>query len=242
MKAEPNIKKRVKRRLNIKRVFLLVVIIFIFGFIIKSALAIKVANIEIIGNEVVSDSKIIKLASLNTQTSYLKATSRGICKKIKTNPLINTCKVKKRLWLKFKIEITENKPLFFYSNTNELVLSNGARINEKNVYNVPTLINYVPEKVLNKFISGLSSIKSDIIHSISEIEYTPSSNSDGSYIDEERFMLQMNDGNIVYINNRNIEVFSNYEKIYASLGDRKGYYNFDADYGNYYFEDFENKK
>ena len=51
-------------------------------------------------------------------------------------------------------------------------------------------------------------------------------------------MMTMNDGNIVYINNRNIKVLNKYEKIYASIGNKKGYFNFDADYDNYYFQEF----
>jgi len=115
-------------------------------------------------------------------------------------------------------------------------------IDSTNTFGVPNLINYVPEKVLTNFIEGLSNIKSDIIRQINEIEYTPSANSDGTYIDEERFMLEMNDGNIIYINNKNIEVLNSYEKVFASIGDKKGYYNFDSDFNNYFFKEFESEE
>ena len=55
-------------------------------------------------------------------------------------------------------------------------------------------------------------------------------------------MLSMKDGNIVYINIRNIKVLDSYDKIYASLGDKKGIYNLDSDYGNYYIEEFDKKE
>lgn len=231
-------KKKVRRRLNIKRAFLLALIIVMLVIIFMEIFKVDVENVNVTGNKFVSDSKVIKLADLNNETSYLRISSREICKKVKAEPFINTCHVKRHIGFKLTIEVTENKPLFFYVNTNKLVLSDESQIETEKNFGVPNLINYVPEKVLSKFISGLKNINSDIIRGISEIEYSPSSNNDGAYIDEERFMLSMNDGNVVYINIRNIDALNDYEKIYASIGDRKGYYNLDSDYNAYYFEEF----
>lgn len=233
-------KRKRKRRLNIKRAFLLALVLVLIAFCIKSIVKVDIGNIEVVGNEFLSDSQIIKLAGLTDDSRFFELSSKNVCDEIRTNPLIATCKLEHHLGFDITIAITENKPVFFYAYTGKLVLSNASEIDENNIYGVPTLINYVPEKVLKAFSSGLAGIKSDIIRSISEIEYSPSENSDGAYIDEERFMLSMNDGNIVYVNNRKLDVLNNYDKIYASLGDRKGYYNFDSDFNNYLFKDFEN--
>ena len=71
----------------------------------------------------------------------------------------------------------------------------------------------------------------DIINSISEIEYAPSKDSDGKIIDEEIFHFKMNDGNLVIISIDRISIMSKYQKIYASLKDKKGILHLDK--GNY---------
>ena len=230
-----------KRRLNLKRVFLLVLVILILVFATKYAYKINISNVQVIGNNNVLDNKILKLASLDKKTSFLGLNKDDTCKKILTEPLIATCKITKKINLKIVIEVSENYPLFYYNDTHKLVLSNGVEYDAPNTYGVPNLINYVPTRILSLFVDGLKDINSDIIRDISEIEYTPSLNSDGTYIDEERFMLSMKDTNIVYVNIKNINILNSYNKIYASNGDKKGIYNLDSDYGIYYFKEFESK-
>ena len=216
-------------------------VIVIIVFASKFAYKINISSIQVIGNENVLENKIIRLAELTEPTSYLGLNETNTCKKILSEPLIATCKITKKIDLKVIIEVSENYPLFYYNETHTLILSNGKEYDAPNSYGVPNLINYVPARILESFVDGLTGINSDIIRSISEIEYTPSLNSDGTYIDEERFMLSMKDTNIVYINIKNINILNTYNKIYSSNGDKKGYYNLDADYGIYYFKEFESK-
>jgi len=217
--------KRVKkRRLNIKRVFILALIIFLIVFIPIKMFKLILKGTIITGNVNLSDSTIIKAGELNEESSFLKLNEKKICKKIKNLQMVNTCEVKKTWNLKLKITITENKPLFYYTFQNKIALSNGTFIDENNKFGVPTLINFVPEKVLLTFITRLNLIDDDIIRSISEIEYTPSQNGDGAFIDEGRFMLSMNDGNTVYVNNTHLDVLNYYKRIYASIGNKKGTY------------------
>ncbi len=231
-------KKVIKRkRLNVKRASIFALSIIVISILIWFLFTLKTESVIVSGNSYVNDSEIIKKSKV-LEKKYLLLSNRNVCKNVKKNIFIDTCEIKKSWLLKVEIVVSENKPLFFYKENDKTALSNGIFTEQKNIYGVPTLINYVPKKILNKFISGLKDINSDIIQSISEIEYTPSQNSDGEYIDEERFMLSMNDGNIVYINIRNLNVLNKYEKIYASIGSKKGYFNFDADFGNYYFKEF----
>lgn len=235
---DTNVQKKIikKRRLNIKRAFILALVIFIIGGMLYYAFKLNVSSVTVSGANYISDSEIIKASNVLNK-KFLMVTSHQACKNIKNNDLIDTCKIKKSWWLKINIIVTENKPLFIYKESGSVMLSNGSQT-QKSIYGIPTLINYVPKKVLSKFIKGLTQIDDDIIQSISEIEYAPSLNEDGSLIDEERFMMTMNDGNVVYINNRNLKVLNKYEKIYASIGNKKGYFNFDADYDNYFFQEF----
>ena len=233
-------KKKV-RKLKIKRVILLVFLIALIVLLFKLALRINVSGVIVTGNEYVLENKIIRLAEITEKTSFLKLNEKEVCQKILKEPLISSCNITKKIDLNVIISVSENKPLFFYNETHKLILSNGLEYDAVNSFGVPTLINCVPNKILLAFVGGLNNINSDIIRNISEIEYAPSVGSDGSYIDEERFMLSMKDGNIVYINIKNIDILNSYNKIYASNGDKKGYYNLDSNYGIYYFKEFESK-
>lgn len=231
-------KKRIKRRLKIKGVLLLVSFFLLIYFVIQLILNINIKMINVSGNKLVKTSEILKLSNISENTKYLGFISSSVCENIKENALIKSCKIKRTLDLKVEIIIEENTPLFYYSTESSVILGNKARLNIENASGLPTLINYVPEDILEKFITGLSKINIDIIHSISEIEYKPSANEDGTFIDKERFIFLMNDGNTVVINNKRMNIFNHYDKIYASIGDKKGTYNFDSDYGNYVFTEY----
>ena len=62
----------------------------------------------------------------------------------------------------------------------------------------------------------------DIINSISEIEYSPSKDEEGNVVDEDIFKFTMNDGNNVIVSIDRIYLMKKYQKIYASLGNKKG--------------------
>ena len=59
-------------------------------------------------------------------------------------------------------------------------------------------------------------IDDSILLKISEIEYAPND------VDSERFILNMNDGNLVYINLNKIEKINKYNSIYSKLDGKKG--------------------
>lgn len=238
-RAKKNTKK--VRKLNLKRVFLLVLIIALIVLLVKLSFKIKLSNIIVNGNHYVLENKIIEYSNLSKSSSFLEVDETSVCTNVLKEPLIASCTITKKLDFSIIITVSENYPLFYYNETNSLMLSNGKEYNVNNTFGVPNIINYVPNKILSSFIDGLKGINGDIIRSISEIEYAPSLSLEGTYIDEERFMLSMRDGNVVYINIKNIAILNTYNKIYASNGDKKGYYNLDSDYGIYYFKEFESK-
>ena len=233
----PKTRKVKKKKLKVKAFIVFVCIIFLIVMTLYYLYDMPARNINVESNDYLSVSKVLKEMNLTDDAPYLRTTSRA-CKKL-SSPLIKTCHVKHHLDLTISIVIEENKPLFYYTKEKRLALSNGELLDLENTYGVPTLINYVPTKTLNKFIDGLKDIKSDIIRSISEIEYSPSTNGEGDYIDAGRFMLSMNDGNTIYINIKHIDVLNSYEKVYSSVKDKKGTYYFDCDYNNYYFEEYK---
>lgn len=227
-----------KRKLKLKGVLFLVCLFAAIIFTGYMLLDVDLKIVKVNGNDFLKDSDIIKLAGFNNKTKFFQFSSKEICNKIEEDPFVSTCKIVRKLGFKVEINIEENSPLFYYSIEDATVLSDGTRLAGKTVAGVPTMINLTTEKVLTKFIAGLSLVRSDIIHSISEIEYSPSISSTGIYIDEERFVLSMLDGNTIYINNRNLDVLNRYDTIYASLGDKKGTLYFDCDFGNYPFTEY----
>lgn len=227
-----------KRRLKIKGVLILALFFLIIYSSINALIKVDISAVSVVGNEFLKDADVIKQAGFNNATKFLGFKSKTVCEKLKENPLISTCNIKRKIDFKVEIIIKENRPLFYYSSESATVLSDGSRLEGTNTYGIPTLINLTTEEELNEFIDGLSEVRSDIIRSIGEIEYAPSITSQGVYIDKERFVLSMNDGNTIYINNRHLDVLNRYDKIFASLGEKKGYLYFDADYGNYPFIEY----
>lgn len=231
-------KKRVKRRLRWQGVFFLALVAAGIFMAIKGLTKVNISTVKVSGNEYVKDAQIIKSAGLNDAVSYLGFDAKEICASVMDDSLINSCKIKRKWGFTIEIIVEERKPLFFYLSDNAIVLSDKERITGTNIYGLPTLVNYAPEEVLNEFINELSKIDNDIVRSISEIEYSPTTADNGTYIDKERFIFDMNDGNTVIINNRKMSVFNHYKKVYASI-DKKGVYNFDCDFDNYLFTAYE---
>ena len=130
---------------------------------------------------------------------------------------------------KVYIEITENYPLFFYKTDNKTILYDGSKVDD--AYNVPTVINYVPNLKYQDLITKMGLLDKDILIRISEIKYDPSD------YDDERFLLYMKDGNYVYINLYKFENLNKYIEIVKNFGNKKGIVYLDS--GNY-FEIIEN--
>lgn len=218
----------------------MVLLIILLYFGIQFLLQVKIKAIVVKGTDYVKDSSIIKDAGLTDGIEFLGFKESEICARIKENPLIKNCQIKRKINFSIEITVEENIPLLYYNNESSILLSDGTRVAEtSNTYGIPTLINFVPEKILKEFLEKLSEVKIDVVRSISEIEYTPSASKEGVYIDEKRFMLLMNDGNTIYINNKRLDVLNHYEAVYASIGDKKGTFNFDCDFGNYPFKEYE---
>ncbi len=220
-------KKVVKRRkFNFLRfiVFLLILSIFIYLFI--NLLKQPIKNIIITGNNLLSDETIIETASLEKYPSFIKTMNHKVCKKIDKLDLVKECKLTKKWGYIVEINIVENKVLFQKRSTNEYILENGKKINNnESLEAVPVLINYVPDEVETKLIEELGLINLDIIEKISEIEYDPTS------YDTQRFILYMNDGNMVYITLTKTESLNKYNDIKKELEGKNGILYLDS--GNY---------
>lgn len=223
-------KKKTKKKLNFKRTLVFILFLYIVGFSIYLLVNQKIKHIEINGNNLVKDSEILRVSKLKDYPSMLRYSSRSIKKNIQSIELIDTVKVKKWFGSKVIIDIKENKVLFYYKDTDKIVLSNGNIIkNNYNLLGIPILISDLKGDVFNDLVKYYKVLNDNIIYEINSIEYFPIKDENGNIIGDKRFKIIMNDANTIIVNTKTISVLNKYNDIYASLGGRVGTINIDSD-------------
>ncbi len=223
-------KKKTKKKLNFKRTLVFILFLYIVGFSIYLLVNQKIKHIEINGNNLVKDSEILRVSKLKDYPSMLRYSSRSIKKNIQSIELIDTVKVKKWFGSKVIIDIKENKVLFYYKDTDKIVLSNGNIIkNNYNLLGIPILISDLKGDVFNDLVKYYKVLNDNIIYEINSIEYFPLKDENGNIIGDKRFKIIMNDTNTIIVNTKTISVLNKYNDIYASLGGRVGTINIDSD-------------
>ena len=207
-------KVKKKRKLKVRKLF---TVIFIFTLILLGLAFltdVKINNIIVKGNNLYSDWEIIKMAKLDDYPSSLKTLSRNIEKNLEKDNYINEVNVERPSLTKVVINVKENLPLFYYLPIDKTILTDKSET--KDNFPVPTVINYIPDKVYSKFLKAISSVDYDIVKRISEIKYDPNE------IDEGRFFLTMNDGNRVYLTLNKFTKIDNYLDIIKEFDNKKG--------------------
>lgn len=212
-------KKKTKKKIRITGVLFVLLIIYLICMAIYLLVSSPCKNLIINGLDILSEKDIMTSAKINSKTSITKMFTTNICKKIKKNDYVYDCKLSYSFPSKVIINITENKILFYDFLNKNYVLSNGKTITNDSFIGYPTLINYTPSDILEDLIKGFNKVDQDVIKMISEIEYNPDRYNE-TIIDEDRFLLRMNDGNSVYINTINIKKLNNYQSIYATIEDK----------------------
>lgn len=218
-KTVKNVKKR-RIRFDRILIFLFVVFLIISGFIFLFNL--RISNIYIINNSLLKDQSIIEMAGISEYPSSIKNPSFLIENKLKENILIHDVKVYKKKFTKVYIEVIENKPLFYYEHTGKVILEDGSEIS--NIYSAPTVINYITDVYYDEFIKEMSKLDKNILNMISEIKFYPNE------VDDNRFLLTMSDGNLIYVNIETFNKLNKYLSIKESLPNKNGILY--LDYGN----------
>ncbi len=217
--------KKPKKRLNVKRLIILILFLYLIYYLISSIINMPTKNIFIEGNINVTDHEIITVGEIEKYPPFYLLNIKKLEDRIETLPLINSVKITRKLSGILKIKVVENKPLFIIKTSDMVVLNNKEEIkNNHSFMGLPTLINYVPDTIYDDFIVGFSKVKSNIIGMINYIEYKPSRNSNEEIIDDKRFLISMNDGNSIYIIPNKIDNLNYYLDILSSLSikDKKG--------------------
>lgn len=215
MSAKKQIKLKVKKRkIKVKRIIFCLIMLIVIILVCYVSLKIPVKNIYVVGNNYVSDKEIITLSGLNDYSSFLRTSKRKITNKLKENIYIKNVKIEKKLPSKIFIYVEEKKIICIYDG--KILFEDGEVSNNSyDILDYPILVSNI-DTIKDRFISKFSLIDNDILLKISEIEYVPND------VDEERFALKMNDGNLVYVTLSKIEKMNKYSSIYSSLDGKKG--------------------
>ena len=146
-------KKRVKRRKLKRKSFLFLFLIIILIVILLLFLDnLKITSINVSGNTLYSEWEIIKKAGLEDYPSTLRNLSGTIENKLEKDPYIKNAEVTKSFFTNVKIEIEENLPLFYYVPERRTILADKSKT--KDNFPVPTVINYIPDKLYTVFLKN----------------------------------------------------------------------------------------
>ena len=219
-------KKRVKRKFNPLKFLSFIAFIIICYFLTMYLLDIKTKNIVVLNNNYYSDEKIIETSGIENYPKFILLNTNKIKKKLLKLDLIENATIKKKWNFVLELTIKEKKILYLVRSENKYRLSDNKLYDLDDVLSVPTLINYVPESNEKKFVEAFKNIDNNIISMISEIEYSKTS------YDSDRFLLYMNDGNMVYVTTTKLKSLNKYVDIVSKLENKKGILYLDS--GNYF--------
>lgn len=220
-------KTKKRRKIRYKRILFVLFFLFLIIFLSIKFFNIRITNIYISGNNILTDQEIIDIASLSNYPKSINNPTWTIENRLESNILIKHAKVSKDAGI-VRINIEENNPLFYDNIENKTILSDKNKIDIK--YDVPILINTISSDIYDEFIDKMNDINSNILKKISEIKYDPND------IDNKRFLFTMVDGNYVYLTINKFELINNYISIIKNFSSKKGILYLDA--GNV-FEYFE---
>lgn len=218
--------KKIKKKFNFKKFVFFIIFIFLLYMSISYLISIKTKNIIILNNNYYSDDDIIYTAEIEDYPKFILLSRNKIKDKLMKLDLIEDVTIKKKIGFKLEINVKEKKILYYIRSTNLYKLSDNNNYDLNNVIGVPTLINYIPEDIEKSFVEKLSNVDSSILDMISEIEYSKTT------YDDKRFLLYMNDGNMVYITVSKAELLNKYVEIIKKVDNKKGILYLDS--GNYF--------
>jgi len=223
-------KKIVKKR-KLKIVNLLLVLLILIGlfFGVYFLLKIPVQNIIVTGTSYLNDDYILELGGIKEYPSFLQTRSSSVEKKIERSNYVYKVTLKKKFGFLFVVEVEENRPLFFDTSKSKFVFDSSEEVEDEEIshsFRVPRLLNYVPDNKYKNFIKGMKNIKEDTLSKIADIEYKPND------FDKDRFLLYMDDGNMVYLTLTKFRMINHYNEVLSQLEHHKGILYLDS--GNHF--------
>lgn len=218
--------KKVKRKFNFRKFLFFIIFLFLLYMGISYLISVKTKNIVILNNNYYSDDDIIYTAGIEDYPKFILLNKSKVKDKLLKLDLIEDVIINKRFGFILEISVKEKKILYYIRSTNLYKASDNKSYELNNIIGIPTLINYIPEDIEKNFVNKLSNVDSEILSMISEIEYSKTT------YDDKRFLLYMNDGNMVYITVSKTELLNKYVEIIKKVDNKKGILYLDS--GNYF--------
>ena len=218
--------KKVKRKFNFRKFLFFIIFLFLLYMGISYLISVKTKNIVILNNNYYSDDDIIYTAGIEDYPKFILLNKNKIKDKLLKLDLIEDVTINKRFGFILEITVKEKKILYYIRSINLYKASDNKSYELNNMIGIPTLINYIPENIEKNFVNKLSNVDSEILSMISEIEYSKTT------YDDKRFLLYMNDGNMVYITVSKAELLNKYVEIIKKVDNKKGILYLDS--GNYF--------
>ena len=213
--------KKIVKKTKLKLLPCLIVLLFFvaLSFGIYYFVQLPIQNLIVEGTNYLKDDYVLELAGARDYPSFYLISTRNIEDKLEESPYIQKAEVKREFFHILVLDIKESKPLFVNNTNHTVVFSNKEEVpvlEEVDLFRVPRLINYVPDDKYRSFIQGMADIEPDILGKISDIEYQPND------YDKDRFLLYMDDGNMVYLTLTKFDMINYYNDVLSQLENRKG--------------------
>lgn len=208
-----------KRKLKVGNFFLTLLIVTGLSFCAYFCIQIPVSNLIVEGTTYLNDDDVLELGGVIDYPKFFLTSAKSVSKKIETSPLVHKAKLKKEFGFVFRIIIEEKRPLFFDESSKNYVFDDGGKLseNQNNMnFRVPRLLNYVPDKKYSKFIENMGKVNLDTLSKIGDIEYQPND------FDKDRFLLYMDDGNMVYLTLTKFKMINHYNDVLQQLEGHHG--------------------
>lgn len=207
-----------KRKLKVFRLLLLILVPLGLFFGIYFYLKTPIVNLIVKDTEYLNDDYVLELAKLKDYPSFWLTSMTKAEKRLLKSPYISDVKIKRSFYHIVTIDIEENKALYLRESDKKIVFVDGEEVldDEDVNFRVPRLLNYVPDTKYDSFIKGMNNINEDIMEKISDIEYVPNE------LDKERFLLYMDDGNMVYLTLTKFDMINYYNDVLEQLEDKHG--------------------
>lgn len=214
-------KKKIVKKRKIKMKNFLIVLVVLLGlfFGMYIFINIPVKNIVILNTKYLNDDYILELADVKDYPSFILTSSSSIEKKLMKSKYIEKVRLRKKIGFIFEISVYENRPTFYNMSSGKYVFSNKKEVGEDEIskdFRVPRLINYVPDEKYDKFITDMGMVDESVLLKISDIEYQPND------FDKDRFLLYMDDGNMVYLTLTKFKMINHYNDVLKQLDNHKG--------------------
>lgn len=223
--------KKIVKKKKIKIVPLLIFLVVLGGLFFSCyyVLTMPLKNIVILNTGYLNDDYIINKANIKNYPAFYQISTRKIKKKLLDSPYISDVNIKRNFFCVLEIDVTENRPLYIYQVDKTIVFSDKRTILEDeqiDIFRIPRVINKIPDEKKDSFIKGMSKIETNILGKISDIEYVPNE------YDKDRFLLYMDDGNMVYLTLTKFRMIKYYNEVLEQLEGRKGILYLDS--GNHF--------